>query len=489
MTQVLFFNPASSAQRKPVLPMSILALAATIEGSVDYQIIDGNLVHDPQERLRLLIEQDAQTMLAVTVMPGPQLHQAVPVCRALKRLFPNLMVVWGGYFPTQHADACLQSDAVDWVIAGHADESFPGLVTAWVKGQDISRVPGAQSKPGQAPGKPGAIPDPDTLPDFPYHRLDMEAYLRPTFMGKRTFAHHSSYGCPFFCNFCAVVNMVDGKWKAQSAGRVEQVIRGAVDRWSIDAVEFYDNNFFVSEARTLEFSQRITDLGIRWWGEARVDRLLGYSDETWQAMSASGLSMVFMGAESGSDETLQRMNKGRTAAAEKTLDLARRMRDWNVVPEYSFVVGNPPDPEADTMATLEFVRKLKSINPATEIIFYLYTPVPLAGDLYDQAQSAGFEFPTTLDEWLSDSWLDIIQRRSADLPWIVPGLNQKVRNFERVLNARYPTVTDQRLSPGWRRALKALSGWRYRFRYYRAPVELMALQKLIRYQRPETSGF
>ena len=41
-------------------------------------------------------------------------------------------------------------------------------------------------------------------------RIDVGRYARRSFMGKRTLAHHSIYGCPFFCNFCAVVNMVGG---------------------------------------------------------------------------------------------------------------------------------------------------------------------------------------------------------------------------------------------------------------------------------------
>ena len=43
--------------------------------------------------------------------------------------------------------------------------------------------------------------------------------------------HHSSYGCPFFCNFCAVVNMVNGRWLAQSAERTASVARLLVERW------------------------------------------------------------------------------------------------------------------------------------------------------------------------------------------------------------------------------------------------------------------
>ena len=60
---------------------------------------------------------------------------------------------------------------------------------------------------------------------------------------------------------------------------------------------------------------------------------------------------------------------------------------YGIIPEFSFVLGNPPDPEADVHQTLEFIRKVKRVNSSTEIIMYVYTPVPLAGELYDQAQA------------------------------------------------------------------------------------------------------
>ncbi len=45
---ILLYNPPSSASRKPVLPMSLLALGALLEGEHEYRIIDGNLERDPQ---------------------------------------------------------------------------------------------------------------------------------------------------------------------------------------------------------------------------------------------------------------------------------------------------------------------------------------------------------------------------------------------------------------------------------------------------------
>jgi radical SAM superfamily enzyme YgiQ (UPF0313 family) len=283
--------------------------------------------------------------------------------------------------------------------------------------------------------------------------------------------------------------MVNGRWFAQSAERTAAVVRRLVKQWNLDAVEFYDNNFFTHEARVAAFAEQIMDLRIGWWGEGRIDTMLHYADHTWKLMRDSGLRMVFLGAESGSDETLKRMHKGGRASTHKTLEIAYQMARYNIVPEMSFVVGNPPDPQAELEQTFEFIRKVKRVNPKTEIIIYVYTPVPLSGELYEQAKADGFAFPETLEQWISDEWQDFVQRRSANTPWMNDPLRKQIHNFERVLNAYYPTVTDIRLQGLWRGILRTASSWRYHSRFYRYPLELTLLHKFLRYQRPETTGF
>lgn len=489
---ILLYNPRSSASRKPILPMSLLALGAVLEGEHEYEIVDGNLTDDPLGLLHRRVTEQQARVLAVTVMPGPQLEEAVPLCRELKRRHPHLRVVWGGYFPTQHHAVCLSSGFVDVVVRGHGEIVFRDLAAGLAAGRAIQAGPGIAVRGAAGDieaGAPAPIPHPDRLPDFPYHRVEVTRYLRRTFMGDRTVPHHSSYGCPFFCNFCAVVNMVNGAWLAQSASRTAATVRTLVERYRADSVEFYDNNFFVHEERTAEFAERIRPLQINWWGEARVDTLLKSSARTWRLLADSGLRMVYLGAESGSDETLRRMRKGGTATADKTLELAAKMKQYGIVPECSFVVGNPPDPEADVNDTLRFIRRLKDVNPAAEIVMYLYTPVPLQGNLYEQAAAAGFRFPETLDEWIGPEWREFSQRRSAALPWISDPVRRMLHDFERVLNAYYPTVTDRRLNRAARVVLRAASAWRYHLQWYRNPLELRMLHRLLPYQRPETSGF
>jgi anaerobic magnesium-protoporphyrin IX monomethyl ester cyclase len=497
---ILLYNPLSTTPGKQPLPLSLMSLAAVLEAQSGeektWTLVDGNLTSDPASDIvaRLGTVPDGHpALLAVTVMPGPQLSQAVPVCRAIRERMPRVPIVWGGYFPTQHADTVLRASYVDFVVRSQGEGPLLQLVDALAGRLPFERVSGLSWKDagGRAVHNPVGVPiPPDELPDLPYERVDMSEYIHPSYLGQRTVAHNSSFGCPFACSFCAVVAMSNRRWLAQSPARVERVVRHLVSRYGVDAVQMQDMDFFISEARVLEIAERITDLGVNWWALGRVDTLLQYADTTWRAMARSGLKMLFSGAESASDATLAAMNKGGQAAAGQPLELAKRMRSFGVVPEFSFVLGSPPDPLGDMARTFELIRAIKRVNPAAEIILYTYTPVPMEGSpLFDDAARLGFAFPRTLEEWASDSWRQLSLRRGRGLPWIQERVRRRVRNFERVLNAFYPTVTDCRLTRTRRALLRTISRPRYAMQWYGAPYELRLLQRLFKYQRPETTGF
>jgi anaerobic magnesium-protoporphyrin IX monomethyl ester cyclase len=488
---IVLINPWSTPSPKRPLPMSLLSLASLLEGEFAYEIIDGNIDSDPVAVVDAIAAATPLTAIGVTVMPGPQLTESVRVSRALKERFPGVPIVWGGYFPSQHAEVCLRDAAVDYCVRGQGEHTFLALIRMLTAGDTPSGIPGlsfkADGRIHHAPARP--LSDLEPLPDWPYHRVPMERYLHRHYLGTRVAAHHSSYGCPFACTFCAVVSMANRKWVSESPDRVTRVLGRLRREYQVDAVQFHDMDFFISEPRTAAIAAGIASLDLTWWALGRVDELMRYTDRTWNAMRASGLKMLFCGAESGSTDTLRRMNKGGTASAELTLELVRRAKAFRVVPELSFVVGNPPDPEGDLRQTLEFIRRVKTLNEAAEIILYVYSPVPLDGTFYREAEAHGFRFPETLDEWIDDRWQTFALRRDPRTPWSRGGIRRRVRNFETVLNAYFPTVTDMRLTPGRRGLLRATGAWRYHSRAYAFPVELNALQRVMRYQRPETTGF
>ena len=494
---ILFYNPQCAKPGYQRLPAAILQVASMIEGCYPYEIIDGNLQQetDPAARIVSRVQAGSVRYLAISIMPGPQLKSTVRDLRIIKKACPGLIVIVGGYFPLIHTRVCARDPDIDYVIAGPGEEAFKALVIALETGEPLRDIRGlAYWREDRlirtAPASPA---NPEYLPEYPYHKLNMEEYIVPTFLGTRTLNHHSSFGCPFSCNFCGVVKLAHGKWFAQSGERLGALVQYMADNWKVNALEFHDNNFFVSEKRVESFCDQLVKrrLNIQWWGEGRVDTMLDFKEKTWMKMRKAGLKMVFLGAESGDDAALAMMNKGGSLSSGSTLQLAKIMKDHGIIPEFSFILGNPPKPLENITQTIQFIRRLKKINPMAEIILYRYDPVPLDGVLYNGVTQMGFRFPETLEEWTRPDWEKIQQRKSARLPWLSTEDQKHISDFQTVLNAYYPTATARHIKKGsWRYyLLKFASGIRYHFRWYKAPVELRWLQTKLSYQRPEISGF
>lgn len=434
-------------------------------------------------------------------MPGPQLRQAIPFTKKIRELYPSVVNIWGGYFPSNHSATVLNSGYVDFIINGMGDKAFPQLISALSSGGDYSSIPNIIYKNQGGiivKTKKDEIYNLDELPDLPYNKLDrfypLTKYLGKTWLGKKTIAYHSSFGCPFTCSFCAVVPIYNARWKGKSASKIYEDIRWLRDKYHADAIEFHDNNFFVSEKRVVEFSKLIMNEKMVWWGEGRIDTIDKYSDESLALMREAGCKMIFFGAETGSDEILRKMDKGGTQSAEQILRFAARMKKFDIIPEYSFVLGIPQDTEEKVFEQIErdiaFIRRLKEINPSTEIIIYVYSPVPTEGsDMFKAVEQSGFKFPTTLDEWISAEWESFDLRKNPLTPWLKPYMVDRIKNFEAVLNGYYPTVTDIKMTSVQTEVSKLISSLRYKAQFYKWPYEIKAYQKLIRYRQPEKEGF
>lgn len=500
MKKVLLFNPRA-AKHKARIPNSVLQVAAAIEGKYDWAIVDGNLEEDPAAKILSLLSTGEFSYFGSTVMPGPQLRQAIPITKTIREQFPQVKIVWGGYFPSNQPRVCLESGYVDAIVNGPGDKAFPMLLEEWERGgENFDVIPNLIFlRDGKmVTTKKDEIYDQDSLAPFPFDRLGefypIERYLGKTYLGAKTLAYHSSFGCPFTCSFCAVVPIYNARWKGKSAELIFRDVMYMKEKYGADAVEFHDNNFFVSEKRTVEFSKLVKNENITWWGEGRIDTIDKYKDESLKLMREAGCRMIFFGAETGDDARLAKMDKGGTQTGAQILRFAERMKRFDIIPEYSFVLGTPGKDEAETMRQIDddiaFIRKVKKVNPDTEIIIYVYSPVPNEGsELYEAVKANGFLFPEKLEDWISPAWQNFDLRKNPLTPWLTPAMVDKIRNFETVLNGYYPTVSDTRLNSVKRGLIRNWSSLRYKAGFYGFPYEIRLLHKLWKYRQPEIEGF
>ncbi|MCZ6693639.1 MAG: radical SAM protein, partial [Bacteroidetes bacterium] len=332
MNKVILFNPRS-ANSKQRIPNSILQVGASIEGLFEYVLVDGNLEKDPWNTIETYLQTGEFKYFGCTVMPGPQLKQAIPFTKKIREEHPDVINVWGGYFSSNQYKSVISSGYVDFIINGPGDEAFPQLIQALEKSRPYDSIQNLIfNQNGNIVKTPMAsLLDQDKLPPLPYETLSrfypLGQYLGKTFLGTKTVAYHSSMGCPFTCSFCAVVPIYNARWKGKSAELIFRDVKFLKENHGADSIEFHDNNFFVSEKRTSEFSRLIKPENMNWWGEGRIDTVNQYKDQTLELMREAGCRMIFFGAESGSDAILAQMDKGGTQTAQQIKEFAHRMKN------------------------------------------------------------------------------------------------------------------------------------------------------------------
>src|SRR5580658_11050297 len=143
---IIILHPRATKPKNRRFPLAALAIAAVLEGKEEYTIVDGNADPHPERTLdRIMLETGAE-LLAVSVMPGPQMAAAVPLCQEFRSKYPQVPIVWGGYFPSLYADATLNARYVDFAVRGQGEDTLLELIAALRKERKLATVGGLSFK-------------------------------------------------------------------------------------------------------------------------------------------------------------------------------------------------------------------------------------------------------------------------------------------------------------------------------------------------------
>jgi radical SAM superfamily enzyme YgiQ (UPF0313 family) len=495
---VLLINPTITSRRSARFPLAVLNLSAALDGSYTSGIIDGNIDRNFVATTLRTLAGGTVDAVGISVMGGPQLRSAILLCRAIRAKFPAIPIIWGGHFPSICAEAALNTPYLDYAIRGQGEETLREALDAIFTGGDLALIAGLSWRSGDQiiHNSNRAFSAASLRRTLPYERAGNPSnYLAKTFLGHRTTGYQAALGCRFRCTFCGVASMFRGKTALPAAERLDQDLHYLTRHLGVDAVQFFDHNFFDREQDTAPLLEVLAKYQLPWWCFARSDALLNLSERSWALVRRSRLRMAYIGAESPSDWLLHDVRKG--TSTEQTLEAIEKCRSNGVIPELSFMLAPPQDPEGETERTFEFIRHVKRIHPKTEIMLYVYAPLPPApGSKNPQVERAvgnlrgsdgsPLVFPTTADGWAEPQWLSYWCH--TDVPWLTERMRRRIRDFTTVLGCRFPTITDVR-SPHWgKSALRALASWRYRLRRYERPWELDFSKKFIRLWDPRVSG-
>jgi len=188
-------------------------------------------------------------------------------------------------------------------------------------------------------------PEPVDL-DRDFTRWDLLDEMPATMVPVRT-----SVGCPHECEFCDFV-AVHPRLQLRSARSIIDELRLVAARGGT-SISFVDDNAFSSPGRARALARAISEseLGVRWGGYLRADRV-GADDAA--LFARSGLLFGWCGIESGDPEMLRAMNK------RSNLEAARAGIDALVAEGVhvlsTFVLGFPGETRASVDASIAFLN-------------------------------------------------------------------------------------------------------------------------------------
>ena len=140
------------------------------------------------------------------------------------------------------------------------------------------------------------------------------------------------------------------------------------NNYQIDAVKFYDDNFFVNRQRAFSLLKAIN---LPSHVEVRIDFM---TEEMALELSKLNVFDMLIGIESGSDRILALIDKKFTV--KKLLDGVRNIARNDLHATYSFIVGLPTETKEEFAATINLMYKIYKMHPKAGFTLGAYLPYP-----------------------------------------------------------------------------------------------------------------
>jgi len=151
-----------------------------------------------------------------------------------------------------------------------------------------------------------------------------------------------------------------------------------------------------------------------------LSRVSGLDLETTKMMKAAGCRRVYLGLESGCEETLRVMKKKATLwDGIRAIELFRKVE---VEVAGFFIVGYP----GETISSIEDTFKFALTQPFTEISFNVPYPLPgseLFGKVEDVSEG---------EDWTEENEIRFLYKTEFDPDWLKTRIHQTMEDFAKI---------------------------------------------------------
>jgi len=363
----LYFDRKQVRKMKPYPPLGTLYAAALLRNHGFSVALFDSMLENPEEQFREALRQHRPKIVAVyednfNFLSKMCLHRmrevSFRILEAAKEV--RALALIHGSDATDHQTEYLER-GFDAVLIGEAEWTLLEMVQLLLQDptgrrDTIRGIAYQDSSTQQLVRTPPRhlIPDLDALPFPAWDLIDGDHYRD---VWKR---HHgffslnmvSSRGCPYPCNWCAKP-IYGNSYNVRSPEEVAREMHYLKQLWAPDQLWFADDIFALRPHWTERFSQavRTLDAVVPFKIQSRVDLM---TPQVAKQLAEAGCLEVWMGAESGSQEILDAMQKG--TKVRHILEACDNLGSVGIRRSLFLQLGYPGENWEDIQKTIDLVR-------------------------------------------------------------------------------------------------------------------------------------
>ena len=274
----------------------------------------------------------------------------------------NTEIIAGGVHPTLRPHDFLYSNSnFDFVIMKDGEKPLAELLLRNKKNLKLDEISGLgyRDKNGVSKINPANHSvDYNLMPQLPYHKIDMDFYTTPNpYLIRKIYASGihilTSKGCPYGCTFCA--NSSD-KILYRPIKTVVAEIEFLKKNYRIDSFYIQDDTFGIRKEHVIQFLDELKakDLSLFWGMETRVNLI---DEELASRLAKSGCIQIDFGVESGSQTSLNRLNKD--IRVEDILKVFALCHKYKFRTFANIMFNTPGETQEDVKKTIELIKKIR----------------------------------------------------------------------------------------------------------------------------------
>lgn len=366
--------------------------------------VDSNILFIPKygkEDFRPIEEflKDFKPRIIGISLMSQEFNDAKIFSQAVKSVFPEIIIVWGGIHPSINPKECLA--CADYVFIGESEKAFLEFINAVSKNEPVNNILNLAYKlssgevminhPRPLNENLDEMPFPGHLPEksFIFHngkivKLDRSVFRQHARYSGRLYSLTTTRGCSFSCAYCCnsfFSNLYGALYgpvrvRQRSVDNVIEELRLSFQLYpELIQVNITDDNFLSYDAEWLrDFMEKYKrEINKNFACRSTPAHL---TDEKASLLRSGGLYLLVMGLQSGSARVNRDIYK-RFVSNDRFIESTKIIKRHHLIGKYDVILDNPYETEQDTLETIEVLLKIPKpfLVQAFSLCFYEGTEI------------------------------------------------------------------------------------------------------------------